>query len=355
MSKIEIQTDEQALELLRQLLDNPEAETPEVEFIGWPKFELHVKGDRYHSTITPELMAAFLEFQQGINKSYALLKYTDSSRRLREQERDELKILVEVGTGSSGFVTVLSEQVSKMGTALADGVKDMDSAHKLIAILGIGLMVVGGYSVSAYLSGKKEVRLTEINALDKDAERRERLATLELMQTADARHSAEIVGMFDKVVDQLPQLITASGHIAGAYDKILASTQDAESIEIQGQEVTGPIIQELSNSPRNRSVDDKVSGVYRIQGVDHSGSDEYRFKLRDVNRDLEVTATLPKDDSWVTDDILQVLQAAEWNRQVIALHLDIKKKDGRIVKAGIEKIAAVADQGKYAEHVTSVD
>lgn len=349
MAVIEIRTDNDALALLKQLTDDPDAGVPEVSFVGWPKFELHVTGERYHSTITPELMASFLNFQKNINKSYALVKYADSNRRLKEQEREELKILVEVGEGSSGFIAVLEDQVSKMGTALAEGVKDMDPKQKLIAIVSIGLMVVGGYSVDTYLENKKEIRLAEINLLENEADKEERLKTLQIMQQTDVQHTAAVVGMFNKVADQLPQLITASEHIASAYDEIIASTKDAQSIEIQGRYVAGSVVNELSNSPRNKSIEDRISGVYRIQNVDHSSSDDYRFKLFDVSRNQDIFATLPKDGSLVTDQILDILQGAEWGRKVVSLHLITKMRNGKVVKAEIEKVASVDDQDRYSE------
>jgi len=56
MGTLVIGSDESALALLESLLRDPNAAMPEVEFDNWPRFEMHVKGERYHSTITPELI-----------------------------------------------------------------------------------------------------------------------------------------------------------------------------------------------------------------------------------------------------------------------------------------------------------
>jgi hypothetical protein len=37
-------------------LRDPDAAVPEVEFDNWSRFEMHAKGERYHFTITPELI-----------------------------------------------------------------------------------------------------------------------------------------------------------------------------------------------------------------------------------------------------------------------------------------------------------
>lgn len=352
---MEIRTDEDALELLKTLLEDENAQVPEVTFVGWPKFELHVEGERYHSTITPELMKSFLNFQSSINKSYALVRYADSSRRLKDHERDELRILVEVAEGSSGFITALENQVEKMGDAMAEGIKDMDPRQKMISLLSIGVMVVGTYSVNSYLDNKKTIRLAEIAVLEREAERNERLGTLELIQQGNAEQMQLMAGMFNKVVDQVPQLITASQHMASAYDDFLLSTRDAETIAIQGVSVPGTVVNELSNSPRNKSIEDRLSGVYIIQNVDHANKLEYRFKLFDVTRRVELVAALPRDGALVTDQILDVLQDAEWGNKVVALHLITKIRAGKVVKAEIEKVARVDDQERYAEHIALIE
>lgn len=352
---MEIRTDEDALALLNILLEDEDAPIPAVTFVGWPKFELHVEGRRYHSTITPELMSSFLNFQKSIHRSYALIRYADSTRRLTDAEREELKILVEVADGSSGFTTALSNQVEKMGDALAEGIRDMDPRQKMISLLAIGAMVVGTYSVNTYLDQKKTIRMAEIAALEREAERNERLGTLELLQQGNAAQMDVMAGMFHKVVDQVPQLITASQHMASAYDEFLVSTRDAENVEIQGVSVPGAVVNELSNSPRNKAIEDRVSGVYRILNVDHSSKIEYRFKLFDVTRRVELIAALPRDGALVTDQILDLLQDAEWGNKVVALHLITKVRGGRVVKAEIERVARVDDQERYAEALAGLE
>ncbi|GFZ70560.1 hypothetical protein PSE10C_13020 [Pseudomonas amygdali pv. eriobotryae] len=64
MGTVVIENDESALALLETLLREPDAEMPNVEFKDWPRFEMHVKGERYHSTITPELMESFLDLKR---------------------------------------------------------------------------------------------------------------------------------------------------------------------------------------------------------------------------------------------------------------------------------------------------
>lgn len=347
MGTVVIDCDESALALLETLLREPDVPVPNVEFDGWPRFEMHVKGERYHSTITPELMEAFLDLQKTINKSFALVRYSDSSRRLTNTDRDELKILVEVGEGSSGFVAFLESQATALTTGLCEGIKSMDSKHKLITFLALGAMGFGTAGFAYHLDHQTEARKAELAKLESDAERAERLQTLEIVKDASEASSQRYTELMKMVVERTPQIQTISDHMAGTYNKLIVATKDSESISVQGIEVPGAAVEELSNTPRNVSVEDRSVSVFRIQGVDHRSSTEYKLSLYDVLRKSEVTATLPKDGSFVTDAILDVIQEAEWGGKVVMLHLITKTRAGKLLKAEVEKVTKITDQDPY--------
>lgn len=349
MAVVIVKDDESALKLLEDLLKDPDGPVPEVEFKDWPRFEMHVEGERYHSTITPELMEAFLDLQKTINKAYALVRYTDSSRRLTNADRESLKILVEVRDGSSEFIAKLQEQLSTISNGLAEGFKTMDSRHKLIAFIALGGMSLGYLGYNDYLESQKEARKDDIAKVQLEAERDERLKTLELVSgnsKAEAERYRELFGM---VVEKMPQVRTISEHMAGTYNKLIASAADADSVTVQGVTLPGAAVNELSKAPRNVGVDDRISGIYRIYSVDHKSDEDYKLTLFDVVRKVEIVALLPKDGSFVTDKMLDVLQEAEWRKRVVRLQLITKTRADKMVKAQIENVIRIEDQDAYKE------
>ncbi|MBC3456354.1 hypothetical protein [Pseudomonas mosselii] len=347
MGTVVIDNDASALALLEKLLRKPDVAIPEVEFKEWPRFEMHVKGARYHSTITPELMESFLDFQKTINKSFALVRYSDSSKRLTDSDRDNLKILVEVREGSSGFVAKLEEQAGAMIAGLCEGFKGMDSRHKLITFLALGAMGFGTLGFSYHLEHQAEARKAEIAKLESDAERAERLKTLEIVKDAAEASSERYSELMKLVVEKTPQIQTISEHMAGTYNKIITATKDSDSINVQGVEVPGAVVEELSNTSRNLAVEDRSVSVFRVRGVDHRSPKEYKLSLFDVLRKVEIAATLPRDGSFVTDKILDVIQEAEWGGKVVMLHLVTKTRAGKLVKAEVEKVTRIVDQSAY--------
>lgn len=353
MAKVVIEDDKSAINLLETLLKNPTEAVPEVEFKNWPRFEMHVKGERYHSTITPELMESFLDLQKTINKSFALVRYADSSRRLTNSDREDLRILVEVKEGSSGFIAKLEDQAETIASGIAEGFKTMTSRDKLIALLAIGTFGFGSYCFSNYVDAQKETRKAELALLESEAEREERTQTLELFRSMAETESARSVEMFKMVTERMPQVQTISEHMAGTYDKIISSTTDADYIDVHGMNLPGAFVDEISQSPRNVAVADRIASVYRIRGVDHRSKGEYKLALFDVIRKVEITATLPKDGSFVTDAILDVIQDAEWGRKVVLLQMITKTRGGKLVKAEIEKVTQITDQEPYDEELAT--
>ena len=347
MGTVVIDSDESALALLETLLREPDANLPQVEFEGWPRFELHVKGERYHSTITPELMESFLDLQKTINKSFALLRYSDSSRRLTKSDRDDLKILVQVGEGSSGFFAFLGDQAEALVAGLCEGFKTMDSKHKLITFLALGALGFGTAGFVYQLEHQAEARRAELAKLESDAERDERMKTLQLVKQASETSAERYAELMKMVVERTPQIQTISDHMAGTYNKLIAATKDSESINLQGVVVPGAAIEELSNAPRNVAVEDRSVSVFTVRGVDHRSKAEYKLALYDVLRKTEITATLPRDGSFVTDQILDVIQEAEWGGKVVMLHLVTKTRAGKLVKAEVEKVTRITDQDAY--------
>lgn len=345
MYSIIVGNDNDALTLLERIIAGEPIAFGDVKFDNWPRLEINIKGERYNSTITPELMRGFLELQKAINKSYALARYSASSRNLKDSERDDLQILLHVERGSSEFWAKLSDQADKIG----DAFMQMESKDKLRAFLGIGLFVVGGYAWTSYLDNKLEQRKLDIQAIELEAERNERLDTLSLMDKLSDKESERLKLVLGHITDQYPEIESMQSYTSEAYDKLISGAADAKVFTAQGHTLPGPVVAELSTTKRQKSVGDVITGVYRIQGVDHSIKEHYKFKLRDVLRNQEFIAVLPKDGAMVTDKIVEILSNAEWKGKVVMLKVLTKNNRGKIVSAQIEKVTEITDQSIYEE------
>ena len=81
-SVITIRSEDDAYGLLQKLVDKSiNIGDRQLSFEGWPTLTLRLQGQDYQSTITPPVMKAFLELQQGIYRSYATAKYNSPHKR----------------------------------------------------------------------------------------------------------------------------------------------------------------------------------------------------------------------------------------------------------------------------------
>lgn len=106
-----------------------------VSFSDWPRLEVHIVGDGYHSSLNTEQMEGYIAFQAVLNRSFCALKKGHyDSRYLTKSEEDALRIGVEVKEGSSVLETDLSPLVSAVSGSIGGA-----SPNLVIA----GLILVG--------------------------------------------------------------------------------------------------------------------------------------------------------------------------------------------------------------------
>src|SRR5690606_30186056 len=118
-----------------------------------------------------------------------------------------------------------SDQVDKLG----DAFMQMESRDKLYGFLGLSLSLFSGYAIDNYLGAKVELRKLDIAAIEHEAERNERLDTLNLMQRQGEEETKRLQIALGAVSDRYPEVKSMQGYVAGAYDKIISGVADAES------------------------------------------------------------------------------------------------------------------------------
>src|SRR5690554_3645668 len=108
MEQMIIASEEQAWQLLEEVLQQPESAGIDLRFESWPEFKLTLEGKDFHGTIPTRVMPPILELQKNIHRAYCRAKYnTDDTRCLKEDERDALELVVEVREGSTEFIVEL--------------------------------------------------------------------------------------------------------------------------------------------------------------------------------------------------------------------------------------------------------
>lgn len=284
-------------------------------------------GDKYHQTITPAMMRAYLELQKNIYKSYALVKYgSNNANKLKQSERDKLEILLKVENGSSKYEHNNSEIIELFNKALSQ----MDSIHLLI----LGAIFVTSYfghaAWKSYLQHRLEVRRKELSN-DKDNKTLDHCNFISQEDTKKMQIIERIIS------GGSPQAQSMLKNARSSYDYLLKGAADAEEFEANGTKISSDIASELLVNSRPEITETRKDGLYRVE-KNVIPEQEFIITLRNAANGEMLNAKL--EDKFLSEDQIKLLQSAEWERKPVNLKINARIKEDEIVSAyivGIEE------------------
>ena len=346
MDKLVITSDEDALRLLKDLTDgHVDSGKIQVKFDNWPCIHVYLKGEKFQQSLTPTVMKGFVELNKNLNKTFALLKYQDSSKRLTSEESKKLEFSVKVDGGSSDVKVDLSKSLEELVRGIASGVQNMESLHLLIGILGSGLLFAASFSFKKYLQHRTEIRLREIEQQQNAVDREVRLTELRGLQFA-SQQETERMNLLQKILTQQPQLKPIDDYAYNAHTELLKGLSGAELVKVQDSELKEDNIEELKSNARKRSVEDQLTGIFKVIGSDHSSKEECRLKLVNTVNNEQLNVSLVLDpESLAVPRMKELIMNAEWNNTPLIFTLIIRKNHEKITKAVIESVRTPALAG----------
>lgn len=322
-NQITISNEEDAFALLEQIATGDfVGNFSEINFGDWSKLTIRLTGEKFHSSITPTVMKGLIDVQNGIYKSYCVMRYgTDSTRQLTDEERKKLEILVIVTEGSAlieAFLGPVAEELSK-------GVFDNMPIEAKIALILFILLGFGTYkAIAGYMANKKEVRLKEIEESSKlEVEKEQLKAQLETLQLVTDSHTKnlEILAM---VVQKYPEAQKVSETIQDSQESLIRAVVAAEpdTIEIQGAVIPVQAAEVLVATTRHQWLETRLDGDFRILQIDSSNAANLKVKIQGIDGS-EHTATL--QDETMDKRHLDLISKALMDRAKLFLTINAKK------------------------------
>lgn len=319
LPSLSITSEDEAFALLKGLIDKSISLPNElVTFNGWPKMSIRLQGENFKSSLTPDLMKAFIELQSNIYRSYALTKYNSPNvRSLTQEERKQLEIVVTVSEGSSILDVDLQGVLEKMAVEM---VGKMEPTHLVVTILGIGLVWAGHSAYNKYLDSRVQIRQTEV----KSEEQRAMIEHLKFSSEQETERT--------RLITNLAAENSKVANVAALADdtraELLKRGSKADTFEMQGVTISGGIADELSKNARRKSEEIRLDGEYRILSVDSSNPDEFKVKLRCLSSKTEFIAKV--QDKTMEQRHIEALKSGEWSREPVSMHINAKSMDGII-------------------------
>ncbi|MGD1825359.1 hypothetical protein A203_08615 [Chromobacterium violaceum] len=288
----------------------PEDVYPIIDFKTWPKITVDLTGEAFNSSITPRVMDSFLELQKNINRSFSYLIYDDTNaNRLTDSDRREFEIVVKVSQGSSKFEIDFQEILEKFVSRVGDKV---EGKHLVVIALFIALAYSGTTMYSAYLEEASKKNQSDI--------------TVEM-----SKQETERLKIISTIVNERPELKIVHEYAKDSHHSILKGASQANEAKILGVKMTGSDATTLTKSKRERSVEVRLDGEYRIKMVDTSNREQIKVKVQNQQREF---IAIFEDDSLNAKEIA-LLKDKLISRETVLLQINATELRGHISQAEI--------------------
>ncbi len=319
MDLIKITNEKDAFDLIQRALKDEIGDHFNVVFDGWPKLTITLEGEGYAGTITPSLMEALVEFQQGLNRTYAKVVYDQSDvRHLKAQEKQDLEFKAKVEEGCTKIDIDLTEFLTKTVEKM---IGKMEAKHVvLMGIAGMTLWVADS-AIKAHYDAEVKTKIVQEETIKATTLSNEETKRMEIMAAA-FKSNPDLEGI---------QKDANHSRIA-----LLKGISDADSIEINGITFKKEDAKTLASTKRTASSEIQLNGNYQILSVDTSHPEETKIRVQYVDDGREFSAKFL--DQTMDQSQIAILKEAEWGRKKVYLSVNANELRGQITTATIVSV-----------------
>lgn len=266
-----------------------------IEFKGWPQLKLDFSGKDWDSTVPSRVMSPLLDVQKDINRAFTSVRYNNQNlRKLKDEDRDDLEIVVKVEKGSSLFNADLWKQFSHIADAAFGR---MNGDQVVITVIGLALSIAAPVMFKAWLAYRQKER--EIQS------------RVELSQ-----EESERLKIFAEAIKIQPSLQMARDDAQSTSNRLLKAVKPGDNVSIKGVSLHSEEVGEIILPERERSEDIHLEGEFYVLGNRTDKTEGFRITVRRTIDALTLNADVPIELPY---DQKQIIQKAEWSKSKIKL------------------------------------
>jgi hypothetical protein len=324
-----VRSEADAWKYLGAALRNELPDTTQVVFEGWPNLDIYL--DVGDASITPTFMRAFVDLQEAIWRSHALVAHGEANISfLSDEEKASLELEILVRPGSSGFLAAAEEIMQNW--AKTGGEKMTAKHYTIVALFGVACFF-GSTTWKAHIDGRVE----EHKAVLVQEENLKRLET----QVKLSHEETERMKLLESAYKKIAALQDVAREAEQARNSFLKNVPPGASADLQGTTITGSVANELAKKPRETLAGNQIEATFTVQRVDARKADGFRVRLLNMSTGQAFTADLPDDIAATTK---KVIERAIFDKKPIIAVVDVYKKKRKIERATIlNAVAAPAD------------
>ncbi len=317
IESIKITNDVEAFAALGKAIGNEIGPETIVEFDGWPVFKLTISGKNFHGSIPTRIMPPILELQKEIHRIYSRARYnTDDTRNLKQEERDQLELVVEIKEGSTEFITELAKSLNEIVKST-----NMSSQEALLLLVSIAAMMTGAFAWKDWLRSKERIHGEDVTVqLSQEETRR-----LELVTAAMTRH---------------PEIAQNKAAIDGFRDDLSRRLKPEDEIKVDFQPIiTGNRASEIVPALRTPSEEIRIDGEFVINKVKFPSSfgGKYRFAATRLTDGQHLMIDAHPDI--LSSEQIQILRDSSFSVRRVFMKVNAKKVRDAISAANLVAIS----------------
>ena len=317
--KLIIENEAQAWEALEQAMTEGFSDDIQLEFKGWPVFQMGVEGRDWHSTVPTRVMAPLLDVQRDINRAYASIRYGESNlRKLRDDEREELEVVVKVREGSSLFDAELWKHLSTIAEAATGR---MNGTQIVVTVLGLGLLFTAPVMYKAWLASREK---------EKELEHQRQMSDQETRR----------LEIFSQALRQQPILASTQEDVLSTQNRLLKVAKAGDVLSVKNVPVAAEEAAMLVQPERERAQDISLNGIFSLLGNRTDKSEGFRINVRRLSDGLTINADVPLE---LPFEQQQVIQRAEWEKKKVYLAINASLLRESISQATVISASEVSD------------
>lgn len=271
----------------------------ELVFEGWPRYDLNIKGKDWHSTVPTRVMGPLLEVQKDLHRAYTSICYgSDNLRRLTDEDRDKMELVIKVKEGSSEYDAELWNQLGEIAKA---AVGKMTGTEIIITVTALAVVITGGSVIKHWISKRLE---------EKESEN----------QIALSKQETERMRVFAGAMNRQPMIADMSESSIITQSKILKAMKPGDQITTSGVSLNSEEARMVAQTERAASQDVDIRGVFRVLANDASRGAGFRIKVERISDGLILAAEVP-----IELDLGQreLIKKAEWSKGLVLVSLHI--------------------------------
>ncbi|WP_292914332.1 hypothetical protein [Nitrosomonas sp.] len=266
-------------------------------FNEWPSFHIDIKGKDWDSTVPSRVMSPLLDIQRDINRAYTSVRYNEFNlRKLKDEERDELEVILKVEKGSSSFDAELWKQFNHIAEA---AISRMDGNQIVIVVLGIALAYAAPAMFKIWLQSRQNEK--------------ELTSRIEL-----SKQETERLKIFSEAINRNPALSTISEDAQATNNRLLKAIKPGDQVTLKGVELNSDEVEVIVQPERERAQDVFLDGTFIVLGNRTDKGDGFRITVKRVSDELILNADVPLE---LEHDQIKLIQDAEWKKGKINLSI----------------------------------